>query len=194
MINKPIFIIVLVVVLILSGGSHITSQSQTKEQVQEIIVESDKNFKIVDHGDSIYQYTIFDNKSEIAVQGSHFGIIPIIKYIEPNIIEISLPAGTNVYYYTYYDIVNNKLSDQFTSPILTKYGKIVYIDYNKEPYMLVVCDLFDSDSYYKEFSLDFSPVLAPIIDADFTDEYSLCIRYQSGINQEEKSVDLSLKE
>ena len=193
MITKPIAIIVLAAVLILSGGSYISTQSQTKEQVQESIVESDKHFKIVDQGDSKYQYTIYDNNSEIVVQGDHFGIIPIIKYIEPDIIEILLPAGTNVYYCTYYDIVNNKLSNQFTSPILTKYGKIVYIDYNKEPYVLVVCNLFYSDSYYKEFSLDFSPVLAPIIDADFTDEYSLYIKYQSGESQEEKSIDLSLK-
>lgn len=193
MIKKFIFIVALTVVLILSGCSDISTQGQTKEQVQESIVQSDKHYKIVDQGDSVYQYTIFDNNSEIVIQSEHFGIIPIIKYIELDMIEVTLQAGSNIYYCTYYDIVNNKISGQFTTPIANGYGKIAYLDYDKKPYILVVCDLFDPDSYYKEFSLDFSPVVAPVLDAEFTDEYSFWIRYESGEDQEEKSVDLSLK-
>lgn len=189
------YISVLVVIIIFHGGNYILTQSQLKEQSQDndIVLEVDKHFKIVDKGNSIYEYIIYDNESQVVTQDDHFGVIPIITYIEPDIIQILLPAGSNVYYCTYYDIINDKISDQYTSPITTKYGKIAYFDYSKEPYMLIVSDLFSNNSFFREYGLDISSVVSPIIDAYFINERSLYIKYMSGEMQEEKSIVLSLE-
>ena len=103
-----------------------------------------------------------------------------------------LSAGTGTFFCSYYDIVNDRFSKEYFSPLETGYGRIVYQETSKG-YKLVVCDIFDEDIYYGEFLLEnVSDVLSPILEVEFVDKHTLYVKYQSGESLEEKSVLLSL--
>jgi len=190
-----ISIVVLVAALAYSGERYFPSQSREIEQHQGSIIDEDSHYKIIDRGNFIYEYMIFDNKGNIVMSDESYGI-PAIGYIEPDMIVISLSAGTEVYFCTYYDTKNNLLSEQYTSPIATEYGRIAYFDYKEElcplVYPLVICDIFNKENVMlREYLPDISPVVGPIKSAYFIDQNSFYISYQSGEMQEEKSATLS---
>lgn len=98
-----------------------------------------------------------------------------------------------MFYCTYYDISNDRFSNQYESPIICEYGKIVYLDYNKYTFTLVVRNIYDTNKFLKQFILeDISFAVSPIIKAEFLDENTLNIVYMSGQEFKEKSVVLNL--
>ena len=187
------FIIFIVLFIAIAGRNYYTKNISYDTDINGQIVEEDKYFKIIKQADAEYYYIIYNNDKNIVKEGSHYGPSPVINYIDNGTIEILLQAGTNMFYCTYYDINNDRFSDQYESPIICEYEKIVYFDYNKNPFTLVVRNIYDTNKYLKEFILeDISLAVSPIIKAEFLDENTLNIVYMSGQEFKEKAVVLNL--
>lgn len=186
-------VILIILLLLLGGAGYISLQNSYGRQEQVEIIEADRYFKIIDIGDSNYQYIIYNKEKEVVRKAEHYGSIPIITYIDQDMIQILLLAGSDTFFCRYYDIDNDRFSESFESPITTKYKRIVYYNYQKEPYGVVVSDIFDKELFYQEYELDLALAVAPVNKAEFLDENTLAIEYMSGSQYEIKSVVLDLK-
>ncbi|XBX07644.1 hypothetical protein QMP26_05630 [Enterocloster clostridioformis] len=173
---------------------------QNFAQVQDKgeVIEIDKHYKITAHVDDkskqtyIYHYLIYNSSGKMVKEDDHYGTPPVIKYIDKNTLQISLSAGTATFFCSYYDIINDRFSKQYFSPLETGYGRIVYQERSGD-FKLIVSDIFDEDIYYEEFLLeDVSDVLSPILEIEFVNKHALHVKYQSGESLEEKSVLLTL--
>ena len=186
-------IIFLVLIIAIGGRNYLTKNKSYDTGIIGQVVEEDKYFKIIKQADAEYYHIIYNNDKKIVKEGSHYGPSPVINYIDNGTIEIMLQAGTNIFYCTYYDINNDRFSDRYESPIICKYEKVDYLDYNKNPFTLVVRNIYETNKFLKEFILeDISLAVSPIIKAEFLDENTLNIVYMSGQEFKEKSVVLNL--
>lgn len=184
--------ILLVLFIIVLGGHHFFVQASNGRQTEGEIVDEDSHFKIIYDGDSKYHYIIYNKENEVVKEDNQYGTIPSISYIDEKTIQILLPAGTDIFTCVYYDTFDDKFSQEYTSPIIVQYGKIAYIDHSKMPYVFVVRDIYDKNIFSKNFSLDLSPSVSPIIEAEFLDEETLFIVYTFGEFFEEASIELNL--
>lgn len=186
-------IIFIVLFIVIAGRNYYTKNISYDTDINGQIVEEDKYFKIIKQADAEYYYIIYNDDKKIVKEGSHYGPSPVINYIDNDTIEIMLQAGTNMFYCTYYDINNDRFSDQYESPIICEYEKIVYLDYNKNPFTLVVRNIYDTNKFLKEFILeDISLAVSPIIKAEFLNENTLNIVYMTGQEFKEKSLVIDL--
>ncbi|WP_349672872.1 hypothetical protein [Lacrimispora sp.] len=186
-------IIFFVLFIAIGSRNYLTKNKSYDTGIIGQVVKEDKYFKIIKQADAEYYYIIYNNDKKVVKEGSHYGPSPEINYIDNGTIEILLQAGTNIFYCTYYDINNDRFSDQYESPIICEYEKIVYLDYNKNPFTLVVRNIYDTNDFLNEFILvDISSAVSPIIKAEFLDENTLNIVYMSGQEFKEKAVVLNL--
>jgi len=79
---------------------------------EETIIENEKYFKIIDTGEGRYIYTIYNTDGETVKSGETYRMEPMINYIDQKTIEILISAGTAAFYCVYYDIVNDRFSEQ----------------------------------------------------------------------------------
>ena len=190
---KIVIVIGIILFIAIVGRNYYTKNISYDTYKNDQIVEEDIYFKIIKQAEAEYYYIIYNNDKKIVKEESHYGPSPVINYIDNGTIEILLQAGTNMFYCTYYDINNDNFSDQYESPIICEYEKIVYLDYNKNPFTLVVRNIYDTNKFLKEFILeDISLAVSPIIKAEFLDENTLNIVYMSGQEFKEKAVLLNL--
>ena len=114
-----------------------------------------------------------------------------ISMLGDNIVDICIGMGTGISIHKYYDVENNRFSEEYTYVAATSGNLVAYIDGDTlSDRTLVVRDIFDKNILYKAFDLDFSPtVSSPIESAIFTDcEAELKIVYLS----ERPPVSLSI--
>ena len=117
-----------------------------------------------------------------------------ISMLGGNIIDICIGMGTGISIHKYYDVQSNRFSEEYTYVAATSGNLVAYIDTSMEDPMtnrvLVVRDIFDKNTFYKSFGLDFSPTVHdPIESASFTDgEAELEVVYLS----ERPPVSLSI--
>lgn len=102
-------------------------------------------------------------------------------------------CGTGCWIDQYYDTVNRIRSQPFESPIASNDKLIVYFDYHDEGITLVVQDIFDRQTYYKEFKRDFQFKYSPFINAEFiSGGRQLRITYMTGLDKHEVTETLDL--
>ena len=108
-----------------------------------------------------------------------------------NIVDICISMGTGINIHKYYDVQNNRFSEEY-SYVATSSGTLVaYIEGTSlSDRTLVIRDIFDKNAFYKSFGLDFSSTVHdPIESATFTDgEAELNLVYLS----ERQPVSLSI--
>lgn len=179
----------ILIVVVLLGG-YICCISNPKE----IIIENDKYYKIVDMGEEKYFYTIYNTDGKVVKKGESYRIEPLINYINQQTIQIKVITGTDTFFCLYYDTINDRLSEQYDSPIAVKFNKIAFLKHKDRETVLIVKDIYSEKECYKEHLLDFSTVLSPIVFADFIDEDTLLITYMSGDLYEEKTQLLFIGE
>lgn len=151
--------------------------------------------RIVDEEKQIYtyDYVIYNKDGYVIKKGTHYGKSPSITFIADNLLEIQESAGTGIYFCTYCDINDGRISKVYTSPLATGYGKIAYSKGVNDPYTLIVSDIFDEQKYYEEFKLnDIADVLSPFEEVRFTDKNTLLIKYKLSRDHGEKTVTLNL--
>ena len=111
--------------------------------------------------------------------------------VNDDIVDIEIVMGTGITIHKYYGVEENVFSREFLY-VLTNSDKLVaYIDVSKEkPFenrKIIVQDIFDKNSFCKEFQLDFSDVDTPVMEAMFSkDGTSLQLTYLSGEEQKQK--------
>lgn len=217
--RKSIVIFGILIILSLSGcgdkGAEMRDSSDVTEEnpnlpdeetlcnysdnQQENVVQEDKYFKVVDLGEYEYYYAIYNSDGKLVKEGNAYRWSPTITYIDDNTIEIYTGAGTGVYFCTYYDILHDRISEPYESPVAAKYNKVAYIDWRyytdrDTELVLVVKDMFENNGYYEEFYLDFSLAVSPVLDTDFLDMNTLYLTYLSGDQYEERKCTLNLND
>lgn len=194
--KKLIYIVFLSMISIILCGC-----SQKQEEVfqqEEAVLQEDKYFKIVDLGEFEYYYAIYNLNGEIVKEGTTFRIEPFINYIDEDTIEIHTGAGTDVFFCTYYDILHDRFSESYESPVAANYDKVAYVEYRdtadgNKILVLVVKDIF-ADGYGEEYHLDFSLAVSPVNHAEFLDRDTLYLSYLSGDLYEERVCTINLKD
>lgn len=159
------------------------------EDEREEIIQEDKYFKVLYTGNYTYYYAVYNSEGAIVKEGE--GRQPLINYIDDTVIQIGNSAGTSAMCMTYYDTVNDRLSEVYFNPLAAEYGKVAYLEWGEEV-VLAVKDIFGEDGYYEEFSLELSPMVTPVECVKFLDENRLYISYHSGESMENRDVVLKL--
>ena len=113
-----------------------------------------------------------------------------ISMLGENIVDICIGMGTGLSIHKYYDVKNNRFSEEYSYVAAASGNLVAYIDGDSlSDRTLVVRDIFDKNIFYKSFGLDFSLVDTPIESASFTDgEAELEVVYLS----ERPPVSLSI--
>lgn len=168
-----------------------SEKEKEDETIEETILVNDTYFQviqIINAEEWKYVYTIYNaDGREVRKEESYRD--PGIHYIDQETIEISISAGSYANYCTYYDITNDRFSEQYESPIAADYHRVALIPYKDGERPLIIKDMFDEGNCYQEFSLDFADAIWPVVSAEFKDENTLLITYNTGesYNYKEKT-------
>ncbi len=161
------------------------------------ILDSGKYYRVYKTGCAEVGYEIFDKNGKTVLSNSTDRPLKI-NAVAADIVDISEGFGTGIVTHKYYNAAKNTFSKEFSYVVANQGETAAFIDIDKnEPLKnrkLVVCNVFDSDLFYKEFCLDFSAVDTPIIKANFLQNGSaLTVEYLSGGEQSPKTEVLSLE-
>ena len=139
------------------------------------------------------RYYIYDSDGNVVLSDETDRPLDI-SMLGDHIVDICIGMGTGLRIHKYYDVQNNRFSEEYTYVAAASGNLVAYIDTSMEDPMtnrvLVVRDIFDKNTFYKSFGLDFSPTVHdPIESASFTDgEAELEVVYLS----ERPPVSLSI--
>ena len=139
------------------------------------------------------RYYIYDSNGNVVLSDETDRPLDI-SMLGDNIVDICIGMGSGISIHKYYDVQSNRFSEEYTYVAATSGNLVAYIDTSMEDPMtnrvLVVRDIFDKNTFYKSFGLDFSPTVHdPIESASFTDgEAELEVVYLS----ERPPVSLSI--
>lgn len=164
---------------------------------QNELVAKEENYQItysvINQEKYRYHYKIY-NQNGMVVREEQSDREPIISYIDDNMIEILISAGTDTFFCTYYDISEDRFSEVYQTPIIAEYGKVVYFEIRETVFQIIVRDIFDKNAFYKEFEIpNVSFAAMPIKEAIFLNEDTLLIKYLSGELYKEEEIILDLE-
>jgi hypothetical protein len=119
------------------------------------------------------RYYIYDSDGNVVLSDETDRPLDI-SMLGDNIVDICIGMGSGISIHKYYDVQSNRFSEEYTYVAATSGNLVAYIDTSMEDPMtnrvLVVRDIFDKNTFYKSFGLDFSPTVHdPIESASFTD-------------------------
>jgi len=167
----------------------------------EAVVESGSNFRVTRIDDDIndapkFRYEVFNNQGKTVWEGTGWRA-PSFRNISDDVLEISIGAGTGTQMVQFYSSKNDLISEVFNNPILVTYELIGLLRWDDASTLtLFVRNIFDKDTYYKEFTLEsFAAVANPmdaIVKVEYLDNSTLEITYLSGENFDKKVVTLEL--
>ena len=190
---KKICIYFLLALLILTGCSATDSCLDS----QYSIVESSEYYKIYTDCNHNTWYSVNDSSGRNVIKEQVNGPVSITM-LNDDIISISVGKGTGISERKYYSISRNLLSKAYTYVIANYEDLVAYIDISEECSMenrkIVIVNIFDKQSMNREFTLDFSAIDTPVIDAQFIEDGAvLQIEYLSAPANISKIVYLSLE-
>lgn len=152
----------------------------------ERVMEEDAHYKIADRGNYTYYCAIYNSQGEI-VDERRMTKQPSIDYIDDTVLRLQVSMGTNALWTLYYDTLNDRFSEECFNPLAEGYGKMVVPHYKDGQTFLVVQDIFDKESFYKEFPVDCSPLVVGGY-AEFMDENRLYVSYWSESGEKKAEV------
>lgn len=132
-----------------------------------------------------YYYEIYDKQGAV-VRSEESNRPTQIAMVGEKLVEIRIGMGSGIVLCTYYDVENDRFSEEYSYVAAVSNNLIAYVDTSmKDPMYnrtLVVRDIFDKSVFYKSFGLDFSEMtVMPIQSAMFTEgENELEVVYWSG--------------
>ena len=183
-----------------TSKNNIMEEKNGSININESLISSGKNYKIFDitkDYDPEYKYIIYDKNGNIVMENTTITSEPQISYLDDKgILSIQISAGTGLCLTQYYNIIADIFSEVFFSPVISKYGLVVFGDFSCNKNRLIVRDIFDKSKYYQEFELDFSPIANPtdaLQHVEFVDEDTLSVIYISSEEYIDKTAILKLK-
>jgi hypothetical protein len=109
-----------------------------------------------------YIVRIFDNEKKVIIYERSYPVsrlTPSVTMLDNDVFRITLGIGTGLNSTQFYDRKNNRVSPEYSTPLLVDYDKVVAPKRGK----LAVSDMFDHNVFYKEITLDdFAPVANPV--------------------------------
>jgi hypothetical protein len=117
---------------------------------------------------------------------------PLVISVIDRVIEIRIGMGTGTSVSKYYDVNNDRFSEEFLCVVATSGNLLAYFDSSQGT--LAVRDIFDRNKFFKTFSLDFSHEVMPIRKAEFTErELALELVYLNQNSNANESVTLPIR-
>ena len=134
------------------------------------MVEGSKYYKIEKLLLSTVRYSIYDSNGTVVLCEETDRPLKI-SMLGEDIVDISIGWGTGIIVHKYYDVQNNRFSEEYSYVAASSGNLVAYIEGSSlSDRALVVRDIFDESVFYKSFSLDFlSTEHHPIESATFTD-------------------------
>lgn len=161
-------------------------------------VASTDHYKIVNVGLGEIEYHIYDQwGKEVLVEITNRPLH--ISIIDEALIEIRIGMGTGTSVSKYYDVRNERFSQEYLGVVAASGNLLAYVDApqgnDAVKGTLVVRDIFNENEFFKTFWLDFSPrEVMPITFAEFTErEMALVLVYLNQNSQAEESVTLPIR-
>ncbi len=148
------------------------------------IISVDTHFKIAQRDSFDYEYSIYDNEGNTVYHENTKGKLPQIDKLSEKLLDIHLSFGSGIIRHLYYDIENDRLSQEFYYVVALKNDIIAYIgeaeNENKQNKSLIIQNIYDKDKYCKEINLNLSKEPMPIDNAEFSDDMTqLFIKYRN---------------
>ena len=149
------------------------STKDTAKADRPTILVDEQYYKIEQIGPAKVRYYIYDPDGNTVLSDETDRPLNI-SMLGDSIVDICVSMGTGLGIHKYYDIQNNRSSEEYSYVAASSSNLVAYIDTSMEEPLfnrvLVVRDIFDKNVFYRSFGLDFSPsVDFPIESAKFTE-------------------------
>lgn len=165
-------------------------------QAHKEIVDSDKYYCIYKDDEGTVGFELYNMYGDVVLSEKTNRPIKV-NMLNEDIVHIEVGMGTGIAIHKFFNVSKNQFSQEFTYVLANSDNLIEFIDIPKNNSMenrkVVVQNVFDSSLYYKEFSLNFSNVDTPVVEANFTEnETSLQLTYLSGREKKQTTTILDL--
>lgn len=161
-----------------------------------IIVESDPHFRIIEAEEPFhYIYEIYNKHGELVKRSDAISRPMWVEYVSENILGINIGVGIGIRAVSYYSVENDIFSDVFDFSHFIKDELIAYMAWYSEGYKLTIQNIFNSETYLKEFWFeDFAAIAAPSasVQVEYLGNNQIRIDYLSGEDYEESYLILDL--
>ena len=145
-----------------STDETITSQDSLRDKYAffdsfDIVYEETENYKLLTNSENTgYCYYVYGNSGDLLDYGYHDYRDCGFKFKEGNLVYHN--AGlTFAWYERYYDLENERVSKLYYRPLDTHANLVAYYGKNNDgKTVLIICDMFDKQTYYREFERNFS--------------------------------------
>ncbi len=189
------FIMMIALLVNVYKNTYSDSDVQNEKTTMNNIKHKDfkKNIAInsyIEKGEKVYKYVVYSEKNKKIYEEKTYKY-PNIKRVNQHIYYVGISAGTSVYLVRYFDLLNERISDVFETPLDIMDNKIII--YNGKKGEIIVQDIFDKSKYYEEIELKSSDAVFPIVFARFLSTDTIQVRYMTGNDYEEKTKTFRLK-
>lgn len=137
----------------------------------DVICKQDKNYTILSNEEAtIFYYSIKDNNGDIIDAGYHNYRGSFDIYKNGKFLTLDYGYGGNAWHARYYDLSNGRISRFFERPIQISNELVAYFTLRDldNAIVLVIQNMFDPNTYYKEIVRDFSDfVFKDEVEAEF---------------------------
>lgn len=163
----------------------------------DVLYEEGEHYKIYSNAEkTLYRYDVLDNTGALIDQG--YQDWHCVSFKETgNILQLFYWYSGPLSLVRYYDTENGRVSRFFSSPLLTYEETVAYFSVREDSIILVVQNMFEPATFYREFDRDFSKTAVPadaLTSAAFTDENTLQVTYLSGGDFETVEETIRLQE
>lgn len=133
--------------------------SETTENVLDavdVLYEEGDHYKIYSNAEkTLYRYDVLDNTGALIDQG--YQDWRCVSFKETgDILQLFYWYSGPLSYVRYYDTENGRVSRFFSSPLLTYEETVAYFSVREDSIILVVQNMFEPATFYREFDRDFS--------------------------------------
>ncbi len=181
---KKIFLIIFVFLIFISAcsnnsvdhpnSSQTTDNSQTLHLEDGEIINQGEFFRVYKMSANQVKYIIYDKLGNIVFSNSIHKPLTI-HMIDASTLDIGIGYGSGITVHQYYHTDQGVFSQEFQYVLATSNGLVAYMDVPEkqsfEKRKIVVQDIFDKKTYYKEFFLDFAQIDTPVISAEFSKDH-----------------------
>ena len=184
--KKAVALLLCLLAAILTGCAGSAPGSETGSDTTSIVSEN-QYYQIVELGDASHQqYRIFNQAGQEVKSETVDGHPLTIEMLDGDVLGIYVGYGTGTSRHQYYDIQNDRFSDQFYSTVCFDGDLVAYLENREEEsgeyvLVLVIQNAFDPAQFYREFPLDIPAPLGadmPVREARFNaDQTAFSMEY-----------------
>ncbi|MBR2353480.1 MAG: hypothetical protein IKC69_03045 [Clostridia bacterium] len=140
-----------------SYGGEDSSTNYSFFDTFKVVCEEHRNYKLLTNADVTgYCYYVYDNAGELLDSGYH-DFRGCSFSFKDGYLSYHDAGLTFVWYERYYDVENGRVSRFYYRPLDTHKNLVAYYGHNSDDeIVLVVSDMFDKQTYYCEFTREFS--------------------------------------